>query len=427
MFDHRRAIKRTFVRYVYALCVFAGALLWGPLAKATEPLLVGFGMPLTGYLALNGKATLLAIQMWADDVNANGGVMSRPVKLIYYDDQSNPATLPGIYTKLVDLDKVDVIVSSYGTPQIIPVIPFAKQRGLVLMGLCGFAPNEVFKYDRYFAACPSGVNPEVEIGRGFFEIAASQTPKPQTIAIVSVDTEMAKSTANGARELAARYGFRIVYDKGYPANIVDLTPVIRAIQAAKPDLVFVASYPVDSSNFVRSVKELEFQPKMIGGAMVGLQYAAVKAQLGPLLNGFVNYEFYVPETTTASLGIKNFIERYQVKAAQAGTDLLGFYAPPFAYAAMQILKEAIEKTTTSDIAKLDQGKIADYIRSNQFDTIAGAIRFGTNGEWQTARNLLVQFQNVKNSDLEQFRKPGTQVILYPPAYKSGQMIYPFGQ
>jgi branched-chain amino acid transport system substrate-binding protein len=123
--------------------------------RAAEPIAIGFGMPLTGSLALNGKAVLLAIQMWAEDVNAKGGVLERPIKLVYYDDQSNPAALPGIYTKLVDLDKVDFIVSSLGTTQVVPIVPFAMQRGMVLLTLCGLSTNENYKYDRYFAACRS--------------------------------------------------------------------------------------------------------------------------------------------------------------------------------------------------------------------------------------------------------------------------------
>lgn len=416
----RHAIRGRLIAAFCALCVLVSSPVTGGAVRAAEPIAIGFGMPLTGSLALNGKAVLLAIQMWAEDVNAKGGVLERPIKLVYYDDQSNPAALPGIYTKLVDLDKVDFIVSSLGTTQVVPIVPFAMQRGMVLLTLCGLSTNENYKYDRYFAACPLGVNARVELPRGFFEVAAAQRPKPQTIAIVGVDIEFSKTVMDGARELAATHGFKIVYDKTYPSNIVDLTPIVRAIQAAKPDIVFVASYPVDSANFIKAVNELDFKPKMLGGAMVGLQYAALKTKLGPLLNGVVNYELYVPEPTMQFPGMKDFIERYQARAAALGVDQLGFLVPPYAYAGMQVLQQAIEK-----VGSLDQGKIADYIRSNEFRTIVGQVKFGENGEWSVARDLVVQYQNIQGNGIEQFRKAGTQVILYPPDYKSGQIIYPY--
>lgn len=93
--------------------------------QAAEPITIGFGMALTGGLAAAGKTALLAMQIWQDDVNAKGGLIGRPVKLIFYDDQSTPPTVPGIYTKLLDVDKVDLIVSGYGTNMIAPAMPVA--------------------------------------------------------------------------------------------------------------------------------------------------------------------------------------------------------------------------------------------------------------------------------------------------------------
>jgi branched-chain amino acid transport system substrate-binding protein len=389
-------------------------------ASAADPIQVGFSMPLTGGLAANGKAALLAIQMWAEDVNGKGGLLGREVKLVYYDDQSSPAAVPGLYTKLLEVDKVDLIVSSYGTTQMIPAIPLAMQRGLVMMGLIGFTPNAQFNYDRFFQIAPFGPEPRTELSKGFFDLAMAQTPKPETIAIVGVDVEYGKVAVDGARELAAKHGLKIVYDKTYPANIVDLTPVVRAIQVTKPDLVFVASYPSDSPGFVKAVNELSFKPKMIGGGMIGLQYAALKTQLGPMLNGIVNYELYAPESTMAFPGIKEFLGRYQAKAAVAGIDPLGFYVPPYVYAAMQVLQQGIQST-----GSFDQAKIAAHIHADEFDTVVGKIRFGANGEWTTPRPLLVQYRGLKPNDLDQFMKSGTQVIVYPPALKSGDVIYPY--
>src|SRR5215831_9286608 len=91
------------------------------LVQGAAPIRIGMGMALTGGLAANGKAALLAMQIWKDDVNKKGGLLGRPVELVYYDDQTNPATVPQIYTKLLDVDKVDIVISGYGTNLIAPL------------------------------------------------------------------------------------------------------------------------------------------------------------------------------------------------------------------------------------------------------------------------------------------------------------------
>jgi branched-chain amino acid transport system substrate-binding protein len=95
----------------------------GAPARAAEPIKIGFSMPLTGGLAGGGKSVILAFELWKEDINAKGGLIGRPVELVYYDDQSTPSQVPGIYSKLLDIDKVDFVISSYATNQIAPAMP----------------------------------------------------------------------------------------------------------------------------------------------------------------------------------------------------------------------------------------------------------------------------------------------------------------
>jgi len=114
-------------------------------ARGADPIRIGLGMALTGGLSANGKPALMAIQIWKDDVNKKGGLLGRPVELISYDDQTNPATVPGIYTKLLEVDKVDFVVSGYGTNLIAPLMPIVMERKLTLMGILGLANNEKYR------------------------------------------------------------------------------------------------------------------------------------------------------------------------------------------------------------------------------------------------------------------------------------------
>ena len=390
-------------------------------AQAQTPITVGFGMALTGGLAPNGKAALLAMQIWEAETNAKGGLLGRPVKLVYYDDQSNPATIPGLYTKLLDVDKVDLIVSGYATNMIAPAMPIIMQHNRTFLSLFGLAVNSEFKYPKYFSFTPTGgPEPKQSFAAGFFATAMAQDPKPQTLAMVGADAEFPHNAMEGARVLAKEAGLKIVYDKTYPPTTTDYTPIVRAIQATNPDLVLVCSYPPDTVGMVRAAHEVGLKAKLFGGGMVGLQSTAIKTQLGPLLNGIVDYDFWLPWSKRSSPESKAFLEQYQAKAPAAGVDPLGYYLPPFAYSYMQVLQQAVEGSES-----LDQEKLADYLRSHTFKTVVGDVKFGSNGEWAEPQVLEVQFRNVKANDVEQFKDASTEVILWPPPLKTGDVIYPY--
>jgi branched-chain amino acid transport system substrate-binding protein len=398
------------------------AIATASVVKAADPIKVGFSIPITGGLASNGKAVLTAYQMWEEDINARGGLLGREVKLVYYDDQSNPTLVPGIYTKLLNVDKIDLVLSSYGTNMSMPAMPVVMPKKLVLMSLFALAVNEEFRYPNYFSMFPAGPNAVHEISRGFFEIAKDQQPRLQTVAIVSADMDFAKKAAEGARDNASAMGFKIVYERSYPPSTTDFTPIIRAVAATNPDFVYVASYPIDSVGIVRAANEIGLKTKLFGGSMVGLQYGAMKTQLGAQLNNMVVHDFYVPEPTIHFPGIEEFLKRYQVKAAGGGMDPLGYFVPPFAYANLQILGQAV-----AAVGGLDHAKLGEHLRMQSFGTIVGEVKYAPNGEWAKPRVLHIQFQGVKGNDLEQFKRPGTQVIIYPKELASGKLRYPYSQ
>ena len=409
------------IRYTSGLAatLIAGVLAAGT-ARAAEPITIGFGMALTGGLAGAGKSALLAMQIWQEDVNAKGGLLGRPVKLVYYDDQTNPATVPGIYTKLLDVDKVDLIVSGYGTNLVAPAMPVAISHDRLFLGLFGLAVNSEFHYPKFFMMLPTGPDPKHAFSQPFFEVAMKGNPKPKTFAIAAADAEFSKNAAEGARDTAKSLGLNVVYDKSYPPTTTDFTPIVHAIQATNPEIVFVASYPPDSVGMVRAATEIGLKTRYFGGGMVGLQYSSVKQQFGPKLNGIIDYDFWIPAPTMEFPGITEFLKNYQAKAPGEGIDPLGWYLPPFAYSYLQVLGDAVEGTKS-----LDQTKLADYIRSHSFDTIVGGITFGKDGEWSKPRVLEVQWQNIKNNSLDEFKDTKTEAILEPTEYRTGSVIAPY--
>jgi branched-chain amino acid transport system substrate-binding protein len=299
-------------------------------------------------------------------------------------------------------------------------MPIAIGRKKLLVSLFGTGINDTFKYDKYFAMIPNGPTPKPAFTRGFFKVAEAQNPKPQTIALAYADAEFGQNACEGARENAKASGLNIVYDKSYPPSTVDFTPIVRAIQARNPDLLVICSYPLDTVGMIRAIHELGLKPKMWGGAMVGLQATAFKTQLGPLLNGVVNYETWLPVKSMEFPGSMELLKKYQQRAAAAGTDPLGYYMPVWAYADLQVLGEAIAATKS-----LNDDVLAAYMHQNTFKTVVGDVKFGSLGEWTEERTLAAQFQNIKSNSIDEFRDTKTEVIIYPAQFKSGEAIYPY--
>src|SRR5215472_3104821 len=405
----------------FLFAMFGAVSAWAQ-APSGPTIQIGFSMALTGSLAVNGKSGLLAMQIWAENQNAKGGLLGRPVKLVFYDDQTNPSLVPGIYTKLLDVDKVDLVVSGYGTNIAAPAMPVVIAHNMNFISLFALDINEEFHYNRYFSMLPVGPEPRPAISEGFFEIVKANKDKLglKTMALAVGDGEATRNGADGARANAKKAGIELVYDKTYPLTTTDFSPVVRAIQATSPDIVYLSSYPADSVGFIRSVHEVGLNTKIFGGSPTGPQSTSIKTSLGPMLNGIITFDWWLPAPALQFPGVMELLAKYQERAPKEGVDPLGYYLGPWAYADLQVLGEAVEQTKS-----LDQDKLADYIRGHTFKTVVGDVSFGEKGEWSKARVMTVQFQNIAGTSIDDFRDGKGEVLLWPDEYKAGEAILPY--
>jgi branched-chain amino acid transport system substrate-binding protein len=389
----------------------------GALAQQ-PPIKIGMSMPQTGGLAGGGKASLLGIEIWRDNVNAKGGLLGRKVELVVYDDKSSASETPAIYSKLLDVDKVDLLFAPYATVPTAPIMPLVKQRGLLLIGNFSFQVNSKVGHDMWFNNAPWG--PADSWAASFLDLG--QKAGGKTVALLAADQEFAQNLAKTARDVASKRNMQVVFDQAYPPNTVEFSSIIRALKAAKPDIVYVASYPPDSAGILRAVNEIGIgdNVKIFGGGMVGLQFGTVMENMGSLLNGVVNYNSWLPEQSMYYDGTKEFFETYSKRAAEAKVDPLGYYLAPFGYASGQLVEQAIKA-----VGSLDQKALAKYLRENTHKTIVGPITFAADGEWKETGTLQAQFRGVVDKNIEQFRTSGKQVILFPEKLKSGDLITPF--
>src|SRR6266446_10560912 len=376
---------------------------------ASAPIRIGYCLSLTGPVADNSRSAQLAHEIWREDINRGDGLLGRSVEFVRYDDHADASQVPGIYKRLLDEDKVDLVIGGYGTNAVLPAMPLIMERQRFFVGLMGLGVNNALAYPNYFAMIPTGPDPNAALTEGFFALAAQQQPRPATVALVSADAEFSRNPILGAKANAKKYDFRIVHEATYPLSTENFEPVIDAVAESGCDLLFLCSYLADSIGLVRTIHAHRFRPKMVGGGMIGPQNTAVKTTLGPLLNGFVNYEYWQPVPKMMFPGVQQFLNAYQAQANDASVDLLGHYMAPLAYAQMQVLAQAVEAT-----GGFDDPSLSAYARGTTFHTVMGAIRFGAKGEWAEPRVLQVQFQGISGHELGQFRNGSRQIVVSPP-------------
>ena len=394
-------ISRLLLTFAGAMLLLAGTGAARAQAPAGEPIKIGFGMGLTGGLAASGKAALLAMQIWEEETNAKGGLLGRPVKLIYYDDQSNPATVPGIFTKLLDVDKVDLVVGDYGTNLLAPAMPVVIQHKMTFFGAVrARCEPRVPLRQILLDGADRRAGPGRQLLQGLLRDRRGAEPKAEDPGDHRRRRRVpAQCLGRRAQATPRKPGLEIVYDKTYPPTTTDFTPIIRAIDATNPDIVFSASYPPDAVGMVRAANEIGLKAKMFGGGLVGCSTPTIKQQLGPQLNGIVDYDFWEPAPTLQFPGVDDFLKKYQAQ----GRERRGRSARLLPAAVRLRQSAGVGRRRSRRPRASTRTSSPTTLRSNTFKTIVGDIKYGPNGEWAEPRVLTVQYHDVQGSDLEQWK------------------------
>jgi branched-chain amino acid transport system substrate-binding protein len=388
----------------------------------TTPIKIGYCLSLSGPLASNGRTARAAHVLWEEGVNRRGGLLGRPVQMLCLDDETNPNLVAGLYKRLLDDERVDLVIGGYGDNSVAPAMPLVMERKRYLVGLMALAVNAKLGYENYFAMIPTGPHPAEALTEGFFELAAAQSPRPVSIGILAADAPFSLGPVAGAKQHAARLGFRVDSEARYALATTEFEPLVRELAKRVPDILFLCSYLKDSVGLLRAIDAVGLEPKLVGGAMIGPQNGSVKLELGPTLNGVVNYEYWLPAPSLMHPGVAELIASYQTHAAAAGADPLGYYVVPQAFAQMQVVEQAIAGT-----GSLDDAKLARYTREHVFKTVVGDVRFGPGGGWTEARVLMVQYRNITGHDISDFTNDQTQSVVWPLRLASGALLYPFAR
>ena len=408
-----------------AVAVAACAMIGAANAQTKEPIKIGFSMSLTGPLAANGKQALLGAKIWEEETNAKGGLLGRPVKLdLLRRSVAIPSTVPGIYTKLLDVDKVDLVVSGYATNMVAPAMPVVIQKRQDLhQPVRARRERRSSNIRNTSRSCRPDRRPSRRSPKASSRSRCSRIRSRRRSRSTYEDAEFSQNACEGARENAKKFGFKIVYDKSYPA---EHAPTSRrsCARCRRPMPISSSSAPIRSSSvgMVQAVQRSRTTSRRCSAArMVGLQATVFKNKLGPKLNGIVNYETWVPS------------EKMMAPAADVLQEVSGRAPRPKASirsatisAAGAMPISACSATPSTAPRASTTTRSPTICARRTFKTIMGDWSYGAKGEWTKSGMMQVQYHDIKEgADLETWHGMSYQTVLTPPTLTTGKVIYPY--
>lgn len=364
--------------FILGLLVLLG-LAFAVSGLAASPIRIGATVSLSGKYQEPSAMMAEACKLWEKQVNDRGGLLGRPVRLILYDDQSKEEQVRRLYQKLIVADKVDLVLSPYSTTLTLPASEITEKHRFVLVS-GGASGESVWERDYQYVF---GVHaPAKRYFIGFLDLMARHGL--ETVNILYENSAFQKSVAQGAREWASRLGLKVVLYKVYNQGKAELPGLVKEVMAAPADGLIFCSYPNDSYELLRLLKETPYRPQALC-LTIAASYPGFGEKMGDAAEGVFAPSQWEADTRMPFPGTQEFIENYK-----ALTNRLPSYHAGSAYAACQILEKAIKATRS-----LSQDKIRDYIRSLDTVTIIGRFRVDETGKQIGHNPILIQWQKGK--------------------------------
>lgn len=369
--------------------------------QAKDSIRLGFSVSLTGIYSQAAVSQINAYQVWEEQINEQGGIFVKdlnkklPVEFVYYDDKSTPETAVKVYEKLITQDKVDLVLTPWGTTIHFAVAPLAEKYRIPMVGTTAASVKLRDIKSKYFWFITSAI-PDKQM-KALVDLLKSL--KIEKVAIIYVQDLFPRENLQFLEPELKNAKIETVLLKDYPIGVKDLTTLLSEVKAKKPQAVIALSYPADSFLITGQAQGVLLNAGFFF-ELVGPSIAAFGQAFGPATDGITTMGHWSPKGPWP--GAKEFEERY-VQKWKMRPDYLDSV---LAYMGCEIIQEAIEKAGT-----LDREKIKDIIAGGEFATINGPIRFsGT--ENQVTPSMILQYQK---GDLE---------IIWPPEVATAKVLHP---
>jgi branched-chain amino acid transport system substrate-binding protein len=373
---------------------------------SSEPLVIGISLPLTGDFSQPGGAAKKGYEVWADMVNAGGGILGRQVELKILDDASSQEQVVTDYNRLINEDKVPLILGTFSSLLNFPASTVAENNQMVLVAPAGGSPKIFEPEPKYYffaqqATAPRQAEPLVNYIKSLPE-----SERPKTAAYVTQDDPFAAPVIANLQKLLEAEGIETTYSEIYPPETTNFQPFASAIAAKKPDLIAQGAVFEDGVNLAKGLIQIGYSPKMMfqtSAPSNGKQYSDA---IGLANTEGIFYAVSWSEKSPTPLNAE-FVAKYQEKF---GEGLVPEEDAADAFAAAQVLQAAVEGTGGTD-----NPAMADWLRANEVQTILGPLTWDEIGrpqgdfllaQWQSGEVNIVAPSIAATADKVIFPKPG---------------------
>ena len=390
-----------------SIAMLGTAAAWTPAVAQTEATITfGAALSLTGRVSTEGRLAKLGYDIYVDEINKRGGIKvggkAHRVEIKYYDDQSDAPTSVKLYERLINEDKVQLLLGPYSSGITFAASAVTEKYQLPMVAAHAAASNV---YQRGFRNLFATLTPVDQYTGNFVKMAASATPRAQRVALIHENALFPQASIDAAERQAKAAGLEVVYKEAYPTGTKDFAAMIEAMKARNPDALIAAGYTGDMIVIARQTSEQKVPLKMIGFT------------LGPTLPGFVEAlgpraeNILEPVQWTSDLPWKDEIFGWSAADyAALCRERLGRecdYHPPQSTAALQVYQRAIERADS-----LDPKKVRDALVQTNIMTAYGPVRFNEMGQNIAKGMSVVQLQD------------GKPVVVFPTEGAKARFVYP---
>ncbi len=351
-----------------------------------SPITIGISLSLSGDFSDSGKAASRGYKLWADVVNAQGGLLGHPVKLKILDDTSSPTQVVTNYQNLITHDKVAFTFGPFSTLLTAPAATVANRYHYAFIEPAGGGPA-VFgeKLHNVFFTQPAPIVDSADVFAHYI-LSLPKSERPKTAAYPSLDDPFASPIADRVRQLLEAAGIKTVYKTIYPSETTDLTPIVAKYAAKKPDLVVGGTQSNDAFAQVKALVQLKFSPKFLFFSNGPNDPAEFPSKVGAKnVNGIFSTGDWFPDSKAP--GNQAFVAAYLKKYGGTAGSIDPTSAE--AFAAGQVLQ-----AVTAKLHSLDNGQIIDALHKGSWPTVEGVLHWNSIGEPQGS-DLLVEWVSNK--------------------------------
>ena len=402
-FHRMRKVPSAVAIVLTALMAFTACGTSSTQAGNTSPIVIGASLSTSGDFADDGKAFQQGYELWADQVNKNGGLLGRKVKLDIVADNSTPDQVTTNYTKLITVDKVDFTIGPYSSLLTKPASVVTNRYGYALLEGAGGAPSVFNRGIKgiYDVSVPVE-NLLISYGQMLAAMPADQRPK--TVAYATEDDPFTQPQIDKVKPILEAAGIKTVYYQVFPSETTDYTPIANAVINKNADVFIGGTHIQNYEAFVKIFAQQHYNPKAImftAGPDVGAPF--VQAVGAANTEGIAFANSWWPELNNArnTAFVQSFVAKYGGKADDISADSAE------AFAVGEVLQQAVEQCKCTDNAKLIQA-----LNTGNFDSVQGPVKFNSVGESADMPAFTLQWQH------------GSVVCVYPSPPASASLEYP---